>query len=274
MNFVTITDNNQWRYSLINLYALYQLKLKFNYYIFTTTEYAKECIINTLESHSILYNYGKIYVDVIPNFTQIFNINVTETNHNWISIATLDRLVLPLYINLEKFVWLDTDTLIVNSDIVNLYNFATSDKGIAAVATETLLHQHILNFSSSPNLLSLAEKNTSTFNAGVCVFDLQKFNISQYNQFVADIFDRSNGEYVNDELILNLYDQNYAVVSAKYNCATYNKFIPYSQSIIHFSGADWKPWNKHKYEKGMYYKYYKQWEYYFALLYSQASDQL
>lgn len=274
MNFVTITDNNQWRYSLINLYALHQLRIKYNYYIYTTTEYAKECIINTLECHPVLYNYGKIYVSVIPNFKSIFNIDVTETNHKWITIATLDRLVLPLYLNLERFVWLDVDTLIVSSDIANLYNHSTSDKGIAAVSTETLLHNHIINFSNSPNLLSFVNSNISTFNAGVCVFELQKFNKSTYRQFIIDIFERSNGDYVNDELILNLYDQNYTVLPAKYNCNTYNKFIPNKQTVIHFSGADWKPWNNHKYTSGIYYKYYKQWEYYFALLYSHASDQL
>ena len=268
MNFITITDNANWRFSLINLYALHHLRLTYSYYIYTTTEYAKECILDTLAKHTELYNYGHIYVNTIPSFSQTFNIDVTSTNHEWISIATLDRLGLPFHTDVKRFIWLDTDTLIVDADIINLYNTVTSDKGIAAIPTDTLLHNHIINFSNNPNLLSLAESNSSTFNAGVCVFDLNKFNKDTYTQFIKEIYERSNGDYVNDELILNLYDQKFNALPVKYNCFAYHKFVPTKHVVVHFSGADWKPWNKHLYTEGPYYKYYKLWEYYYALLFS------
>jgi lipopolysaccharide biosynthesis glycosyltransferase len=273
MKFVTITDDNQWRYSLVNIFALYALKLKYTFYIYTTTQYAKECILDTLSKFPQLFNFfGQVHVNVIPSFQETFNIEVANTNHEWISIATLDRLVVPTleqHKN-DRLVWLDVDTLIFNSDIANLFtsNTKTSNKGIAAVPTETLLHKHILNFSNTPNLLSLTNANRSTFNAGVCVYDIDKFNIQEYTQLIQDIFERNNGEYTNDEIILNLYDQEYQSIPGRYNCQPYIKYTPLQQSIIHFTGAEYKPWNKNIYTSGVYLKYYKLWEYYFACLFS------
>ena len=272
MKFVTITDDNQWRYSLINIFALYTLKLKYTFYIYTTTQYAKECILDTLSKFSYLFNFfGQVHVNVIPSFQETFNIEVANTNHKWISIATLDRLVIPTLVQHknDRLLWLDTDTLIIDSDITKLYSETiTSDRGIAAVSTDTLLYNHILNFSNAPNLLSLANANKSTFNAGVCVYDIDKFNIQEYTLFINNIFERNNGEYINDELILNLYDQKYQAISSKYNCQPHNKYIPTQQHIIHFTGSDYKPWNKNIYSSGTYIKYYKLWEYYFACLFS------
>lgn len=272
MTFATITDCNQWRYLLPNLLVLESFKRPYTYYIFGNNRYVTMQLKNAVKSLDI--TYGTIYVDKIHSFFRTFNIAPVNTNHSWITSTTMDRFVIPLHTDIKKFLWLDCDTLIVSEDIFNLETVETSDKGIAAVATETNLDDHIIYFSKADFLADLAKENSSTFNAGVCLIDCDKLKVNNYVDFIQNVYERSQGAYVNDEVILNLYDQSFNMLPLTYNCMTHKSFEVKSPIIVHFSGKDYKPWVDHVYTKGSYLKYYKLWEYYYLLLDDYASRQL
>ena len=264
MTFVSITDSNQWRYLLPNLLVLESFKRSYNYYIFGNNTYVTQLLITAIKSLNI--TYGTIYIDKIPSFFNTFKLSPTNTNHSWITPTTMDRFVVPLYTDIDKFLWLDCDTLIINEEIFNLEHVETSDKGIAAVATNTTLEDHIIYFSKADFLIDLAKDNSSTFNAGVCLMDCNKLRSNNYVEFIREVYDRSEGGYVNDELILNLYDQSFELLSPRYNCMTHKPFETKDPVIVHFSGKDFKPWLHHVYERGYYLKYYKLWEYFYLTL--------
>lgn len=264
MTFVTITDRNQWRYLLPNLLVLESFKRPYTYYIFGNTRYVAMQLKSAVEGLDIIY--GTIFVDTIPSFFKTFNLPPTSTNHSWITPTTMDRFVIPLYTDLKKFLWLDCDTLIVSEDIFNLETVETSKKGIAAVAAETDLEDHIIYFSKAPFLIDLAYTNSSTFNAGVCLMDCDKLRANNYVDFIQSIYTRSQGVYVNDEIILNLYDQSFNLLPLAYNCMTHKSLEVKNPIVIHFSGKEYKPWINHTYTSGSYLKYYKLWEYFYLSL--------
>jgi len=264
MTFATITDRNQWRYILPNLLVLESFKRPYTYYIFGNNRFVYTQIENAVNSLSI--NYGTIIVNTIPSFFKTFNIPPTSTNHSWITPTTMDRFVIPLHTDLKKFLWLDCDTLIVSENIFDLETVETSKKGIAAAATDTDLMDHIIYFSKSPFLVDLADDNSSTFNAGVCLIDCDKLKANNYVDFIQEIYTRSQGEYVNDEVILNLYDQSFNLLPSQFNCMTHKLFEAKDPFVVHFSGKEYKPWVDHVYKSGSYLKYYKLWEYFYLSL--------
>jgi len=264
MKFVTITDSNQWRFLLPNLLVLESFKRPYDYYIFGNNNYVTQLLITAINSLDI--KHGTIHLEKIPSFFSTFNLKPTSTNHSWITPTTMDRFVIPLYTKIDKFLWLDCDTLITSEEIFNLEHTETSEKGIAASVTDTLLEDHIIYFSKADFLIDLAKENSSTFNAGVCLMDCNKLRSNNYVEFIKEVYDRSQGGYVNDELILNLYDQSFSVISPRYNCMTHKPIETKDPIIVHFSGQDYKPWVRHVYTKGYYLKYYKLWEYFYLTL--------
>jgi lipopolysaccharide biosynthesis glycosyltransferase len=269
MTFVSITDSNQWKFILPNILVLEGFKRNYEYHIFGNNRYTAQQIRTLVDKLGILY--GSIYIDTIPSFFDTFDITHTETNHSWITPTTMDRFVIPLYTDIKKFVWLDCDTLITNSNIFNLENTETSAKGIAAVPTDVALHDHIVFFSKASFLLDLAKSNSSTFNAGVCIIDCDKLNSNKYFDFIKQVFERSEGAYINDEVILNLYDQEYNELPIHYNCMTHKPIEVINPSVVHFSGKDYKPWVNYVYKQGYYLKHYKLWEYYYLTLADYAT---
>jgi lipopolysaccharide biosynthesis glycosyltransferase len=269
MTFVSISDYNQWKFILPNILVLEQFQKSYDYYIFGDNRYTVQQVRSLVDKLNIVY--GKIHTSTIPSFFKVFDIPPTDTNHCWITPTTMDRFVIPIYTDIKKFVWLDCDTLITNVNIFDLENFETSAKGIAAVPTDVLLHDHIVYFSKASMLLDLAKLNSSTFNAGVCLIDCEKLNSNNYYDFIKDIFERSEGAYINDEVILNLYDQDYNELPIHYNCMTHKPIEVINPSVVHFSGKDYKPWVNYVYKQGYYLKHYKLWEYYYLTLADYAS---
>lgn len=265
MTLVTITDLNQWQFVFPNILALENMKRKYEFYIFGKNRHTTDLINFNLSNAKI--KYGNIKVDVLPSFFSVFDIQETETNHSWITATTLDRFVIPVATNIGKFIWVDTDTLIISEDIFKIFKEDTSEKGIAAVACDTLLHDHIIHFSRAAFLLDIAKGNSSTFNAGVTLIDPEKFRKNKYEDLIKEVFERSGGAYVNDEVILNLYDQEYRLLTPRFNCITHKAFLPRDPIVVHFSGQEYKPWVEHNY-KGPYLKYYKLWEYYYGVMFT------
>lgn len=266
MVLATITDGNQWQFVFPNILSLETFRKKYTYYLFGRDQHTVDLIKYTLDSIKI--KYGTIIVDRLPTFHQVFDVPVQETNHSWITNTTLDRFVIPFMTDLEKIIWLDTDTLVISPEIFDIYKTDTSEKGISAAACDTLLHDHIIQFSRASFLLDIAIHNTSTFNAGVVLLDCQKLRDHNLDLFIKEVYERSNGVYVNDEIIFNLYDQNYNALTPRFNCMTHKLFLPKDPIVVHFSGKDFKPWMEHIYKSGSYLKYYKLWEYYIGVAFT------
>ena len=146
----------------------------------------------------------------------------------------------------DTFVYLDADTMIVSDDVFNLFNVEVSEKGIAAVPSNSKLIDHAVAFSDAAHLLDMVEDNNNTFNAGICVFNKTKMVQNNFIEFLNDVYGRNTSVYVNDELLLNLYDQNFSILEEKYNVKCYmvedEDYTPYESTIIHFSGKEFKPW--------------------------------
>ena len=108
----------------------------------------------------------------------------------------------------------------------------------------------------------------------MCLIDCDKLKANNYVDFIKNVYERSEGAYVNDEVILNLYDQSYNLLPLQYNCMTHKSYEIKNPYIVHFSGKEYKPWVEYVYKKGIYLKHYKLWEYYYLLLDDYASRQV
>lgn len=272
MNFTTVVDLAQWRYILPNIVALETYKRKYTFGIFTACGVTYNLLRSKLKYMSIVH--GSVYVELIPSFFSFFDLTTMIPNHDWISGTTMDRFVVPHFCKYTRYVHIDVDTLIVSEDIFDLEDIEVSAKGIAAIPSETLLVDHVISFSGAEFLLDLVEKNKFTFNAGIIAIDTEKLKREKFDEFVRNVYSRGdNTSYINDELILNLYDQNFKVLDNKFNIKIYffEQFdlTPSEITIVHFSGKSFKPWNRTQPSSiPTLRKFYGLWEYYYYSIFN------
>jgi lipopolysaccharide biosynthesis glycosyltransferase len=267
MNFTTVVDIGQWNYVFPNILVLESYKQKYTYGIFTgcgTTYNLLKAKIKALD-----FKYGKVYTKLIPGFFNYFNLTTMTPNHDWITGTTMDRFVVPDFCEYTRYVHLDADTLIVSKDIFKLNEIEVSDRGLAAVPSPTTLVEHVLAFSAADFLLDQVKENKYTFNAGIMVFDTDKLKKHKFKDFIRDMYARGeNTAYINDELILNLYDPGFKILDDKYNVKVYLyeelKLSPEEVTVVHFSGKTYKPWSRTYFSNiSKLRKYYGLWEYHY-----------
>lgn len=267
MNLTTVVDLAQWSYVFPNILSLETFKRKYTFGIFTACVVTGNLIRERLRH--IPLKYGNIYVEVIPSFFSFFKLTTMKPNHDWITATTMDRFVVPHFCKFDKYIHIDVDTLIMSEDIFNLFEEETSEKGIAAIPSETLLIEHVIAFSGAEFLLDLVKENRNTFNAGVMLLDAKKLKQHKLDKFATDIYERGdNTVYINDELILNLYDPDFKTLDNKYNIKIYfyedYKIQPDQITIAHFSGKQYKPWERTHFSNiAKIRKCYGLWEYYY-----------
>lgn len=267
MNFTTIVDLVQWSYVFPNIHALETFKQRYTFGIFTPCAVAYNLLQGKLNQMTL--KYGDVYIKLIPSFFSYFNLNTMTPNHDWITGVTMDRFVVPHFCEYTKYLHVDVDTLIVSNKVFELAKIDTSSKGIAAVPNSTPLVEHTIAFSGAEFLLDYVKENKYTFNAGIALFDTEKMKQNKFDEFVLEVYERGNNTvYINDELILNLYDQEFKILDGKYNIKPYFqeelKYMPDEIVIMHFSGKDYKPWNRTYFSNfPSIRKYYGLWEYYY-----------
>lgn len=262
MVFASITDENQYKYVFVNILSLEIFKKKYIYYIFTSNKY----VINLINDIKLQFKfkYGNIIVKQIPSFFEFFEIKTLKGTNSWITATTMDRLVLPYVTDLDKVIYLDTDAFPVSEKVFNLINSQTSAKGIAAVPNNTNIITHIIDFSKVDFLLSFIETNFTTFNAGVLVLDFKKLKENNLKEFVSSIYEiGGNRTYINDELLLNLFDPTYQDISISYNAKPYIDHTYTNIDIVHFSGANSKPWLSSFECTNNLRKFYYLWQYFY-----------
>lgn len=267
MNFVSVTDVNQYKYVFPSILSLDSFNRPFKYFICTSCIYTFN-LLKDVYKHLKLKN-GEVIILNIPSFFEYFNINSLSGNHEWISNTTLDRLVLPYVTDIEKVVYLDTDAFPVSDSIFDI-NFKVSDKGIGAVPNIPKIVDHVINFSDAEFLLSFAKTNFTTFNAGILFLDLELLRKNKLAEFVKELYSiGDNRIYINDELILNLYDPNYETYPLSYNVTPFIKHNFSEINIVHFSGKNYKPWlSPIVCENAKVIPYYHLWQYYYTSFFS------
>lgn len=273
MVLVTTVDKNQWKYIFPNVRVLESYNIEYKYVIFTSCAFTYvrlKSFISTLSLKS-----GEVLVEQIPSFFSCLGIkNELIPNHSWITSCTMDRLVIPYVSELEKFIYIDVDTLIVSPKIVELWNCPVSERGIAAVPNDVDIVKHLIAFSDNSFLLDRVEAPYCTFNAGICVIDTAKLRQGKLLNFAQELYERAEKNiYINDEVILNLYDPWYTIIAEKYNVKAYHVqdggLEPIDEQIIHFSGDGFKPWNKtREIDKPFLKKYYGLWTYHYYSLFN------
>jgi hypothetical protein len=93
--------------------------------------------------------------------------------------------------------------------------------------------------------------------------------LHDFKSFVSGVYARGdNASYINDELILNLYDPDFSLLPEKYNIKVYlyeeMTLQPSETTIIHFSGKFYKPWQRTHFSNiSKLRKFYGLWEYYY-----------
>lgn len=272
MNFTTVVDFAQWSYIFPNILSLETFKRKYTYGIFTPCAVTYNLLVDKLNNMSI--RYGDVYVKLIPDFFTFFKLTSLTPNHDWITGTTMDRFVVPHFCEYKRYIHIDVDTLIVSPKIFDLENIETSIKGIAAVPNTTSLIEHVVSFSNASFLLDIVESNKYTFNAGILILDTNKMKKHNFDGFVAEVYERGeNATYINDEVILNLYDQNFKILENKFNIKPYfqedMKLHPSEVTIVHFSGKEFKPWKRTDLVTlSSMKKYYGLWEYYYYSAFS------
>lgn len=153
------------------------------------------------------------------------------------------RLTVPQLIKEDKFIYLDSDLLIM-TDIAELFDFPLGTKLLGARSGSTI---NSSNDSSIFKKLDLSLESMY-FNAGVLLINTKEWKKEQYSDKGLELARKHNGELLYyDQTILNiLFHNNYEPVPEKFNFSA----TPASEydekslqdKIIHFIYSP-KPWD-------------------------------
>lgn len=178
-----------------------------------------------------------------------FEIYKKLNTHKYITLPTYYRLKLTKILpDISKIIYLDCD-MVVNTNLKELYNVDLEDKYIGGVLDARVKHKR-------------KWKNSNYINAGMILFDLEKFR--QNN--IEEIFVKYTKEHINeietgDQDIINFSLKNRIKILPDYwnvqvsGFASRTNFTRYPK-IIHYIGSD-KPWifASNTYFKELYFKY-------------------
>lgn len=172
-----------------------------------------------------------------------------------ITISTMDRLLLPDLLQLDKVTYLDLD-LLPRADLAQLCETDLGDAAIAARSIEfaaamgTVASFHDVARNHFPDdvdgwrLLNLVHRSghagDSAFNAGVMVMNLAKMRSDNFWSTYAGFAERFG---LNDQYVLNLYaGDSYRALPARWNAWPAQDAMAEEPALIHWVGP-MKPWD-------------------------------
>ena len=198
------------------------------------------------------YNKDK-YDELILGYNaelQYHNIEADEIFYNLpatsiFTVATLFRLYLPqLLPKIDKILYLDCD-VIVNIDIVELYDINIQNVSVAAVQE---MESSRASLGWNNYYKSINVDVSKIFNAGVMLFNLKKIR-EEHHLLVEGIsfFSHNPNTPYLDQDFLNWEFQNECLfLNERYNYYPTSFFSdeerPYNDCIIHYKSANRKPW--------------------------------
>lgn len=215
--------------------------------ILSFEKYNAGCSIHILHSSLSLSELNKI-TRVSKSNIHFYSVN--EENYKSIiqkknfqnthfSVETFFRLLIPNYINLDKILYLDVDTM-VRSDISELFEINLSDKPLAAVNWYEVSKEKLISLGMSIKPLY--------FNAGVMLLNLSYFR-EHYavNELLSRFTNNPNRYPLVDQDILNeAINGRHYTLHEKYNfTGTTTKRLKFKDSTreVHFTGR-FKPMYK------------------------------
>ena len=224
MIIVMCCTKNWYQYLLVDLYALLNTNQVQKIYLFIEDDELPEL------------NYFKKYNTkfVIYNYHNILNKYIEDDNKNKssFSAAALIRLFIANYIKEDKFLYLDTDVIVL-ANISELWNTKIDNYYLAGVKDLTI-NKHL-------DYLDVLQLDEDTYiNSGVLLMNLKKFRednlICKIKKLINDKVYRFP-----DQDILNIVCKNkILLISSAYNASMSTDFIA-NFKIIHYAHKkfDW-----------------------------------
>lgn len=247
INICLSSDNNYSKYAGVVIASiLYNANKddKISFYILDggITEENKEKILS-------LRNLKVCNINFIKIDESQFDIYKKINTHNYITISTYFRLKLPSILpDISKIIYLDCD-IVVNTSLKELFETDLKNNYIGGVLDARVQHKR-------------KWKNSNYINAGVIIFDLDKFRKNN----IEDIFLEYTKKHINeietgDQDIINFsLKDKIEILPDTWNVqvsgfASRTNFTRYPK-IIHYIGSD-KPWifASNTYFKELYFKY-------------------
>lgn len=192
---------------------------------------------NSFDNFSIEF----LQIDLQKEFASVVYKNIS----NYVSLSTYNRFLIPkLKPDLHKVLYLDVD-IIVNCDIIELYNQDLKNYILGAIP-----EKYVNKLSTARHLTDLKLCNKHKyFNAGILLIDNKAWLNENILQKALDV----EKEYRNklslaDQDILNIiFNNNYKELPLQYNYMNENAYfekdnLPLEKVIRHYNGP-LKPWN-------------------------------
>lgn len=211
-------------------------KSNIDFYILDSfiSEINKEKILELKKSFNN-FNIEFIKIDSNKEF-----LNIKYINHaSHVTISTYNRFLIPkLKPQLKKVLYLDVD-IVALGDIKELYDIDMENYHFAAIPESFITQQED---KETKNRLNLAQ-NHKYFNAGVFVLDNQYWVKNDILNKALEVENNYRGKlkYADQDILNIIFNNNYKILSQKFNLMTQAKTNINDIVIRHFN-TDIKPW--------------------------------
>lgn len=165
---------------------------------------------------------------------------------NFWTMASMYRLLLPLFIHSEKIIYLDCDIL-VNMDINELWSIDLGDRYLGAVIDQG---QNLMEY-----FVSLGLSAELYFNSGVIMFHLDNIRAKQtwYEEMLAFLRHFPTVTMPDQDVLNAIYSSNYLQLDLRFNTFAQSD-LDLDNKIVHFAG-DNKWWDSDSPAAWLYYKF-------------------
>lgn len=246
MNIVFSCDNNYSPYLTVNIISILKYNQNIHFYVLDLgiSDENKSFLISLVETQNSQISFISVNQSEFNRFPQTIS---------HISIATYARLKLADYLpkNIKKVIYLDVDTLTINS-LEYLWHIDLENKTIGAVF-DSYIDSLSENYKEKIGL----PPNTPYFNAGVLLIDMEKFReYNVYQKSISYLNDYPNIKYQDQDILNFIFKDLTKFINPRFN------FMPFLRNrikskltnpqyenlispicIVHYCG-DKKPWHK------------------------------
>ena len=147
-------------------------------------------------------------------------------------IGTFYRLLIKKFFD-GRLIYLDSD-IIVNLDIAELWQQDLRDYPLAAVPELQATSNHMRKDKFLLNAGIVRAENY--FNAGVILFDLDKFNEQFFNDGLQFLIDNPQCKSLDQDILNAFFSANYLKLAQKFNAFVDTEELPAAQKIYHYAG--------------------------------------
>lgn len=224
MNICFACNNNYFELLMVAIQSIQKKNENLRFYIYFNSDNLSyyQVLTDLVEKNKneVLFFDKAVINETLPRYLR---------RHDYISLETYFRLLIPELIKEDRILYLDVD-IIVRSSLKQLYSSKVEQFGIGAVPY-------------SPNLSWLVERNLSIklnhdhpyYNSGVLVLDLVSLRKNKLFVSVLDLIEIQNE--LNDQDALNMTTKaNYYLLGNEYNWSLHDINLNIHPIIVHFAG--------------------------------------